>query len=32
VENQPPRGRTHDAASAGICRTPVKHRFSNEAE
>jgi hypothetical protein len=28
----PLRGRTYAAASAGVCRTPVKHRFGNEAQ
>jgi hypothetical protein len=32
VEKRPLRGWPHDAASAGVCRTPVKHRFGNEAE
>ena len=31
-EKRPLRGWPHDAASAGVCRTPVKHRFGNETE
>ncbi len=32
VENRSLHGIPDGAASAGVCRTPVKHRFSNETE